>query len=285
VKLIFSTIPKLILAMLVFASAAFFMLPVLPLTAQAQSGPVGGNTVYLCINSDTAELMRAYTGPNNTNPTCPNSPWYLRAAAVADRGICVGEQVPIQVKSPNDPGVSLDSTGTYCVIADSSGTPVGQMNFFTFANITTQYTPPGGGPTNTPGNTNNPGNSNKPGGNGNTPGGNGNTGTPPPTGGCETGFHKTGPLCLPNSPFNNGNSITGQQTASGLAVKIISILLYFAGIVAVIMAIIGGYQVMTAAGNETQATNGRKTLTNAIIGLVIVILSYIIIQAVINFIT
>ncbi len=51
------------------------------------------------------------------------------------------------------------------------------------------------------------------------------------------------------------------------------------------MAIIGGYQIMTAAGNETRAKDGRKTLTNALIGLAIVLLSYVIIQAVISFVT
>ena len=92
-------------------------------------------------------------------------------------------------------------------------------------------------------------------------------------------------MCVPNNPFSDSSIAGGNQTAASLAVRIIKILLYFAAIVAVIMIIIGGYYVMTAAGNETQAANGRKTLTNAIIGLVIVILAYVIVQAVVTFIT
>jgi hypothetical protein len=103
-------------------------------------------------------------------------------------------------------------------------------------------------------------------------------------GGCEDNFHEVGPLCVPDSNFNS-NSIVGTNTAPGIATRIIRLLLYFAGIVAIIMAIVGGYQVMTAAGNPTQAANGRKTLTNAVIGLVIVILAYLIVSVVINFVS
>jgi hypothetical protein len=49
------------------------------------------------------------------------------------------------------------------------------------------------------------------------------------------------------------------------------------------MIIIGGYQWMTARGNEAQVTNGRKTLINALIGLAIVILSFAVVQAVNTF--
>ncbi len=108
----------------------------------------------------------------------------------------------------------------------------------------------------------------------------------PAQGKCtDANFHQAGPLCIPNNPFNNSNSILGEQSLGGLAAKVVKILLFFAGIVAVIMIIIGGYQIMTAAGNETQAKNGRKTLTNALIGLVIIILSYTIVTALVNFIT
>lgn len=46
----------------------------------------------------------------------------------------------------------------------------------------------------------------------------------------------------------------------------------------VIMIIIGGIQYITAAGNEDRAKGGKKTLTAAIIGLIIVILAYAIIK-------
>lgn len=70
-----------------------------------------------------------------------------------------------------------------------------------------------------------------------------------------------------------------------LAAEVIRILLYFAGIVAVIFVIIGGYKYMTAGGNEESAGKGRKTMVQAIIGLVIVILSYVIITTITNYLT
>ncbi len=64
--------------------------------------------------------------------------------------------------------------------------------------------------------------------------------------------------------------------------NIINILLGFAGLIALGYIIMGGYQIATAAGSEDRATHGRKTLTNAIIGLLIIILSYVILSVAIN---
>jgi amino acid transporter len=61
--------------------------------------------------------------------------------------------------------------------------------------------------------------------------------------------------------------------------------LYLAAIIAVIFIIIGGFMYITSAGDATKATTGRKTLTNAIIGLVIIVMSYLIVQVVYNFLT
>jgi type IV secretion system pilin len=91
-------------------------------------------------------------------------------------------------------------------------------------------------------------------------------------------------LCLPNNPLGNPTGIAGSGSLTELAAKIIDILLYFAGIVAVIFAIYGGYVYMTSGGNEETATKGRRIITDAIIGLVIVILAYAIITGVSNFI-
>jgi hypothetical protein len=103
-------------------------------------------------------------------------------------------------------------------------------------------------------------------------------------GSCPNGFTQKGPLCVPNNPFSGNRGIAGQGTLAGVVTQIISILLGMAGIVAVIFIIIGGYYYMTAGGNEAQAANGRKTLVNALIGLAIVVLSYLIVQIVTSFI-
>lgn len=257
--------------MLAIASAAFFVVPAQQ-EVQAQSGSI----VNLCFNDSTGQFDK------ETGGVCPANFRLLRAPRI-NLGFCIlrnGGKYYATEPLMVDGRPKLNSSGTKCL--DENNQEDGDFKSFTEiakdiekAHQTTNppTTPPIIPPT---------------GGNPTTPGGSGtgtSTGTPPSSVGCETGFHKVGPLCVPNSPFNNGNSITGKKSVGDVAAQIISWLLYFAGIVAVIMAIIGGYQVMTAAGNATQSTNGRKTLTNAIIGLAIIILSYVIIQAVMNFVT
>ncbi len=79
--------------------------------------------------------------------------------------------------------------------------------------------------------------------------------------------------------------IAGAQTLTGpggLIFRIISLLLFVAGALAVLFVIIGGYQYITAAGNEEQSEKGKKTLVSSIIGVVLIILSYVIINVVVN---
>jgi len=103
--------------------------------------------------------------------------------------------------------------------------------------------------------------------------------------GCDITYNTTvNGLCIPKNPISSDpNSIVNSGNITVLLAKIVNILLYFAGIIAVIFVIIGGYRYMTAGGNEETAGKGRKTMVNAIIGLVIIILSYVIINAVTNF--
>lgn len=74
-------------------------------------------------------------------------------------------------------------------------------------------------------------------------------------------------------------------TPQQLAKSIIEYALYLSAIIAVLFIIYGGYQYMFAAGSDDKAKAGRKTLVNAIIGLVIVVLAYVIIQVVYRFLT
>jgi glucose uptake protein GlcU len=75
----------------------------------------------------------------------------------------------------------------------------------------------------------------------------------------------------------NGNSFGGIITFI-----IQNILLPIVGLISLLFIILGGFQYMTARGDEERAEAGKKTLTNAIIGLVIVILSFTIVTVVIN---
>ena len=84
---------------------------------------------------------------------------------------------------------------------------------------------------------------------------------------------------FPENPGLPGSQGVG---ANDFIIVIIQWLLGVAGIVAVLFIIIGGFQYITSAGNEELAEHGKKNITNAIIGLVVIILSYIIVTVVIN---
>jgi hypothetical protein len=65
-----------------------------------------------------------------------------------------------------------------------------------------------------------------------------------------------------------------------LIVKVLTILLGVAFLVAVLFLVIGGFRYIISAGNDDAAKAGRKTVFNALIGIVIIILSYVIVSAV-----
>ncbi len=67
-----------------------------------------------------------------------------------------------------------------------------------------------------------------------------------------------------------------------VATAVIRYLLGIVGAVAILYVILGGYQYLTAGANPDLAKRGASTLRNAVIGLIIVILSYIIVTVVVN---
>ncbi|MBI5412250.1 hypothetical protein HZA43_03700 [Candidatus Peregrinibacteria bacterium] len=86
--------------------------------------------------------------------------------------------------------------------------------------------------------------------------------------------------------FDRGQPSTITVTAqTDLGTTIITIINYFLGIlglVAVGFLIYAGVLMVTSGGNEEQVTKGRKVITYAIIGIVIIVLAYTIVQFVTN---
>lgn len=80
--------------------------------------------------------------------------------------------------------------------------------------------------------------------------------------------------------FNTTGDIAGATSIGGLIVGVIRFLLALLLALAVLMIIIGGFIYLTSAGNEDKAKNGRKTVMYAIYGLIIVILSYTLVNVV-----
>lgn len=61
--------------------------------------------------------------------------------------------------------------------------------------------------------------------------------------------------------------------------RIIDYFLGFLGIICVAMIIFGGFLFVTAGANEENATKGKKILTYAGIGIVVILLSFVIVNA------
>lgn len=67
-------------------------------------------------------------------------------------------------------------------------------------------------------------------------------------------------------------------TIGQFIVNIIQFLLIFSATVAMIFIIIGGYYLFTSGGNESQIEKGKKTLTWAVIGLILILSAYALVR-------
>lgn len=89
-------------------------------------------------------------------------------------------------------------------------------------------------------------------------------------GGAETGFQK------------GVHEAGGDKSSSVSATvkNIINILLYAAGIIAVVVIVVAGIRFVTSEGDSQKTAKARDTIVNAAIGLVLAVLAY----AAVNFI-
>ena len=72
----------------------------------------------------------------------------------------------------------------------------------------------------------------------------------------------------------------GTTDANALIKNVINWMLGIAFGLAVLFLIVGGFWYITSAGNEETAEKGKNTAINAIIGIIIIILSYVIVNVV-----
>ena len=80
------------------------------------------------------------------------------------------------------------------------------------------------------------------------------------------------------------DSRTRPISVQDVIINIIKVFLSFLALIFIIYIIFGGYRWMTAAGNEDRVKEAKAQIKNAIIGTVIIIMSYAITLAVANFI-
>jgi hypothetical protein len=85
--------------------------------------------------------------------------------------------------------------------------------------------------------------------------------------------------------LNAANNIGLPNTANDpkdAAVMIVRYLMTFLGIIAVIVILWGGFQWLTAGGNEDKVGGAKKTLIAGIIGLIIIIAAFAIVQVIVS---
>ncbi len=85
-------------------------------------------------------------------------------------------------------------------------------------------------------------------------------------------------LALPASNVND----QGQYLQTEFLPKVTKSIIAFTGGLSLLFVIIGGIQILTDFGSEDQLGKAKKTLTYAIVGLLISILSFGIVQAIIS---
>lgn len=95
-------------------------------------------------------------------------------------------------------------------------------------------------------------------------------------GGFQDGLTKVGD----NAAFTQ-SAIRSDEGVIGAIADIISMLLAISGAIAVLAVIYGGFLYLTSGGNEGQAKTGQQVLTYAIIGTIVIILSYVIIEVIV----
>jgi len=80
-------------------------------------------------------------------------------------------------------------------------------------------------------------------------------------------------------------SLVEFRTFQDLLKRILQILLAFAAAIALIFLVIGGFQYVMARGNEEATEKAKKTITGAVIGLALIIMSFAIVTIVNNILT
>ena len=68
----------------------------------------------------------------------------------------------------------------------------------------------------------------------------------------------------------------------GLVLQIVNYFLGFLGLLAVIMIIYGGVTYVTSAGNDESVGNAKKIIMYALIGIIIILLSFVVVNTVLS---
>jgi len=87
-----------------------------------------------------------------------------------------------------------------------------------------------------------------------------------------------------DQPESLAMATNGEQSIRALIRRVVNWALFFLGLVAVIVIIYGGYKTVTAGatGNDADKSAGINAIVYAVIGIVIILLSYAIVNTVLT---
>lgn len=85
---------------------------------------------------------------------------------------------------------------------------------------------------------------------------------------------QSGFLQATDNPGAVAGATGGESSVRALILTIVNFFLGFLGLIAVLMVIFGGVLIVTSQGNAETAGKGKKILTYAAIGIVIILLSF-----------
>ena|SRR3990167_3063460 len=88
------------------------------------------------------------------------------------------------------------------------------------------------------------------------------------------------------NPTDNPEAVAtatgGQSSLRGLILTIINYFLGFLGLLAVIMVVYGGVTYVSSAGNDEAVGKAKKIIMYALIGIVVILLSFVVVRAVLG---
>lgn len=96
-----------------------------------------------------------------------------------------------------------------------------------------------------------------------------------PTNGACTGKAASSPVCSDG----NSNPISGND---GIILKVVKIILIAAGVLAILMIMLGGWAYITSQGDPQKLKGAKDTILYAIIGLVVAIMARAILSVVLK---
>ena len=99
---------------------------------------------------------------------------------------------------------------------------------------------------------------------------------------CPDGFTPKDQLCVANNPFQ-GTGIASAQKADVVVLQVINTLLLVSGSLAILFVIIGGFKYIGSRGIPELAKKGKSTIVYALVGLAVVVMSYVIVLIITNF--